>query len=576
MKRRVLPCFIFLGLASLLAGCDYGSTAPPPLPSSYSSDTTPSAGVGQDQTSSAANTSALSTTDPDMKPVILESVINLIQTAALKPGGANFEQATSKLNSYFDGTSPLEYQLSSASREFIVKQFPQESLKVFEHPAFELPDARHLEDCMLYHGIATRIGGTGDDLTRVRRLFDWMVRQIVLVPPQSLAVPGFGQAQSRPYDVLLRGMATEAGGFWSERGWLFMSLCRQLGIDVGILTYTPQGAKDPVPWASAVLIDHKLYLFDHRIGVPIPGPDGTGVATLDEALADPRVLDRLDLPGQSPYSVTRKALLESPSKIGVLIDSSPGYLSPRMLLLQKSLVGKNRTVLFRDPADERDQFISVLGEHSGGVSLWSLPVMVINRLFHDSKFNQATQQTLFLFDSRFPLLYARIKQLRGDIPEAIADYMGFRLREGATQMDHKTPIPGDVQQALDHYAAYFLALAHLERGDQTNAERFFTATLRLLPAPGAGQPYFHMFRWGAQTNLAYIFEAKKLAPTAIAYYSEEIPTSQYHGNLIHARDLVWRNPTSAPPFPLPPAPKPENSPPTPPPSGGFNLSPPIQ
>jgi len=490
-----------------------------------------------------------------MKPVILESVINLIQTAALKPGGANFEQATTKLNNYFEGTSPGEYVLSKASREFILGQFPPESLKTLERPSFELPDARHLEDCMLYHGIATRIGGTGDDLTRVRRLFDWMVRQVVLIPPQSLAAPGIGQAQARPYDVLLRGMATEAGGSWSERGWLFMSLCRQLGIDVGLITYTPKGAKEPIPWVSAVLIDHKLYLFDHRIGLAIPGPDGTGVATLDDALNDPQVLDRLDLPGESPYPVSRKTLLESSSKIGMLIDSSLGYLSPRMLLLQKSLVGRNRTVLFRDPADQRDQFNSVLGEHAGKVALWNLPVVVLSSLFNSPDFVQATKQALFLFDSRFPLLYARIKQLRGDLPEAITDYMNLRFKEGATEMDGKTPIPPDVQEAFDHYGAYFLALAHLERENPAQAERFFNLTLKLLPAPGPRQPYFRMFRWGAQTNLAYLLDARKQWPMAIAYYSADLPTPQYHGNLLLARELVLKNPTAAPSLPLPPPPK---------------------
>ncbi|WP_422923664.1 hypothetical protein [Singulisphaera sp. PoT] len=561
MKRRVLPWSILLGLGlgslPMLAGCDYSSTAPPPLTINDSpSEAATNTEAGKDQAASTTPL-AIDNGDPDMKPVILESVINLIQTAAIKPGGANFEQATTKLNNYFEGTKPDEYLLSKVAREFVLTQFPAESIKVLERPTFELPDARHLEDCMLYHGIATRIGGTGDDLTRVRRLFDWMIRQVVLVPPQSLAVPGIGQAQARPYDVLLRGMATEGGGSWSERGWLFMSLCRQLGIDVGILTYTPAESKDETPWVSAVLIDHKLYLFDHRIGLAIPGPDGNGVATLEDALNDPKILDRLDLPGESPYPVNRKVLLESPSKIGVLLDSSPGYLSPRMLLLQKSLVGKNRTVLFRDPADQRDQFASALGTHAGKVSLWNLPVMVVNRLFTDPKFVQATQQALLLFDSRFPLLYARIKQLRGDVPDAIQSYMTMRYAEGATVVGGKDPIHPEIQSAIDHYSAYFLALAHLERQDTMNAERFFTATLRNLPAPGANQPYFFMFRWGAQTNLAYLLEAKKLNSTAIAYYTESNPTTQYHGNLLLARELVWRNPTAAPPMPLPPAPRPE-------------------
>ena len=40
--------------------------------------------------------------------------------------------------------------------------------------------------CM-YYAIASRVGGTGDDLVRVRRVFDWIMRQIQLVPAGSLA-----------------------------------------------------------------------------------------------------------------------------------------------------------------------------------------------------------------------------------------------------------------------------------------------------------------------------------------------------------------------------------------------------
>ncbi len=49
----------------------------------------------------------------------------------------------------------------------------------------------------------------------------------------------------------MRGMATEEGGTWAERGWLFMSLCRQLGIDVGLITYTPTNLKEPIAWITA-------------------------------------------------------------------------------------------------------------------------------------------------------------------------------------------------------------------------------------------------------------------------------------------------------------------------------------
>ena len=111
-------------------------------------------------------------------------------------------------------------------------------LKELEDRNWTLRDTRHLEDCMMYYGIATRVAGTGEDLARVRRVFDWVVRQVQLVPPGSLAIGRAAAGRSPALRRAARGMATEAEGFWAERAWLFMALCRQLEIDTGLITYT--------------------------------------------------------------------------------------------------------------------------------------------------------------------------------------------------------------------------------------------------------------------------------------------------------------------------------------------------
>ena len=70
-------------------------------------------------------------------------------------------------------------------------------------------------------------------------------------------------------------------------------------------------------------------------------------------------------------------------------------------------------------------------------------------------------------------------------------------------------IPKEVQDGLDVYATYYLALAHLERNNLDQAELMFKKTLELLPEPGPNQPYYNMFRRGANANLGRIYEAKK-------------------------------------------------------------------
>ncbi len=514
------------------------------------------------------------------RTAILEGSIILIQRAALQPGGDNFGEAVKKLNQYFEGTKPTEYQLSSAAREYLATLLPPSLLARLEDSNWSLRDARHIEDCMMYYTIASRVAGTGEDLEKVRRVFDWVVRQIQLVPAGSMRTADLPHVYARPYDILLRGMATEAEGFWAERAWLFMALCRQLGIDTGLVTYSRSntlkptatkygadseadsaliglrsGPKPPVVWICAALIDDKAYLFDARLGLEVPGPDGTGVATLEQALADPAILERMNLPGLLPYGTSRASLLGSPTKIGILIDSSQGYFSPKMRLLERDLSGKDRSILFRDASEQRDHFVRVLGDRSGGVSLWAMPLEVETRLFTDAQFVASIQSTLFLFRREFPLVYARVKQLRGEIDEAIEDYVKFRFVDKLPLLINKRQLAGkDVRQGLNAYATYYLATAHLERGNLDLARDFFSQTLQLLPAPGPNQPYYNMLRWGANANLGRIYESKKDNARAVAYLTEGDPTAQHVGNLLRARELVWCDPM-AEAVSLPPAPK---------------------
>jgi hypothetical protein len=515
---------------------------------------------GTTATTSPAPDALVEAHTAEEKAAILDNIVRLIESASLKPGGKNFGNATRNLNQFFAGTPASEYALPPAARVFLLAQpiMAKERVDELESPTWTLADARHLEDCILYRSIARRVGGeTSDDVTPVRRIFDWMVRNVQLVPPGALGKVDRTPVFARPYDVLVRGMASESEGVGAERGWLFVALCRQLGLDVGLITYTPPGAKGPIAWCEAVLIDKKLYLFDARVGIPIPDARGDGVATLDEAMTNPRILDRMDLPGQSPYGTTAAILNASPSKIGILIDSSNRYFAPRMKLLQNSLAGKNLTVLYRDPAEQRDRWVEALGPHAGQVALWELPMVVETLLFKDPRFVEVTQRSQVMFRPEFPLLYARMKQLRGELAGAVQDYVNLRFKENATMLnERKTPIPPEVQQALDAYATYFLGMCKLDQNDPKSATGFFERTLEMLPEPGPSQPYYAMYRWGAQTNLGLLKQAQGDTSRAIAYFTQKDPTSQRHGNLFRARDLLWLDPLAPCPVPLPPAPPP--------------------
>jgi tetratricopeptide (TPR) repeat protein len=549
-------------LLALSCGCDY--SAPESLAPS-------SASRSRDLSSLPRELSPGASASPrarEERAAILESSMTLIQRAALKPGGKNFDLAIQKLNHYFEGTSLQDYVLDRPARAYLETQLTSKMLADLENSNWLPRDTRHIEDCMMYYGIASRIAGTGEDLSRVQRVFDWVISQVQLVPAGSLHAGQLPQAFARPYDVLLRGMATEADGYWAERAWLFMALCRQLGIDTGLVTYAKSNTlvyqvprygsnseieailmglrrppRSPIVWICAALIDDKAYLFDARVGLAVPSPGGSGVATLEEAMTDPEILEHMNLPGRLPYGTSRASLLASPTRIGILIDSSSGFFSPKMRLLQRELAGKNRTILYRDPAEQRDHFARALGNRLGEVKLWALPLDVETRLFGDSMFVASIQASLYLFQSEFPLVYARVKQLRGEYKEAITDYIKLRFQQDAPQVNNKKAIiKKDVQEGLDVYSGYYLALAHLESGNVDNAELMFRKTLELLPQYGPNQAYYTMFRWGANANLGRIYEAKKDYRRALECYAESDPTFQYVGNQIRARDLVMRNP----------------------------------
>jgi hypothetical protein len=522
-------------------------------------------------------TSDLAIQDEEQKAAILRQVIQLIESAATNPGGDNFTLAAESLNDYFLDAQPEEFELEPQVRMFLEAQpgLPPTAPQAILNPKFTGQlDGRHIEDCMMYRNVTQSVlsrakgeAASGDELARARSLFDWTVSQVVLVPPGSLAAPTARtpegqpfQAQARPYDVLLRGMATETGGPWAERSWLFLALCRQAQLDAALLevvvpvrppvkrfqkTMLPLTQLAPTGPSLRVLccgvrVGDSVYLFDARLGEPILTADGS-IATLEEAATDPEILQRVDLP-ERPYPVTFADL--ATGKVRVLIDANTGMLAPRMKKLQERLTGENRMVLYQDPAELGKRFQNALGERFESARLWSLPLEVEYRLFHDSQFNAASGFSVQIFNARWPLLAARLEQLRGDLETAIRRYVSFRYAEDLLESDGKTPIDPRIQHVLDMYATHFLGLAQLDRGDRKLAEEQFLQTLKFFPepTPGKAQPPYLMFRWGAKENLARLMESKGREELAVRYLTDQPEGYLTAGDLLRARELMWDHP----------------------------------
>ena len=216
-------------------------------------------------------------------------------------------------------------------------------------------------------------------------------------------------------------------------------------------------------------------------------------------MADPAILERMNLPGQSPYGTSRASLLSSPTKIGILIDSSQGLFSPKMGLLQRELPGKNRTVLYRDPAEQRDQFAQVLGDTSVRSSSGRFPWRSRPGSSRIPSSSQSTSQSLFLFRPEFPLVFARIKQLRGELTEAVQEYVSFRLAQNVPLVNDKKKSDPQAGPGRHGRLRDVLPGTRPPRAQGPEPGRdMFQHLLRMLPEPGPTQPYYNMFRWGAQ------------------------------------------------------------------------------
>ena len=218
---------------------------------------------------------------------------------------------------------------------------------------------------------------TTSKLGIAHRLFDWTVRNIQLDPispdfrdfvpktsadnsdqpprPQHYAprfgIPGPGYRFSAE-QLLLYGH----GDFW-QRSWLFMLLARQQGIEVAMLSAPGIASEKPLPWCTAVLLDERLFLFDTRLGLPIPEENKQGVVELAEVMRNPRILGTAELPGlldlnpQKRYPVRHA----DAQRVTAFIDGSPHYLSRRMQQLQETLTGAQRIVLATSTTDLANQ-----------------------------------------------------------------------------------------------------------------------------------------------------------------------------------------------------------------------------
>ncbi|MEI8212486.1 MAG: hypothetical protein WCI02_10080 [Planctomycetota bacterium] len=419
----------------------------------------------------------------------------------------------------------------------------------------------------------------GARLETVLKLFDWSICNVALEgnseDVERLITNPDGQlSDSAPvYRQLPWQTVMFARGDAWERARVFTQLCFSQGIDSVVLAIPSlTGATENSAlrlWCVGVPIGTEIYLFEPRWGLPIPNPNGPGIATLAQTKSDPNVLRKAKLPGRFGYPVEQKDL----ANVVALVDAEPFAVGRAMYTLERSLTGDGRQRLSLDGDAFEKRLMAI--DPKLQVRLWNAPwlahvynMAVRKRLDDMSPFSLAYMERFGIFITDTPISRARMLHFKGQFEStinaagALRTYMDFRVDEetlrelmydrelqrsfGVVKRPNEPmeSFQGRLQLAQNFFRrskfdiGIFLAMANMDLNKPETAIDWLTK--RLLDVKGTD-------RWHAHAHylLGRNFETLEDSASAIEQYKFEA-TPQAAGNRIRIRRLEMAlNPASA-------------------------------
>jgi hypothetical protein len=255
-----------------------------------------------------------------------------------------------QLNMYIDGAAEEKPPALSAAELDLLKNKDQFGLDDGElaeasRTTFTPLDAHYFEQCILIKDAmrSLRLEKLAP-LDQAAAAFAWTMRQVRL--------------QERPGDALSVEFVLRRGsGSSLERALVFLAVLQQLGVDGCMLT-VPGNPGEPAVryWIPGALINHEIHLFDTRLGIPLPGPKGQGIATLAQVRKEPETLRQLTVDDKTPYDVSPDQARRAEIHVAVALPA----LAPRMRYLQERLSGADRLHLGIDPAAVLQRFAAAI------------------------------------------------------------------------------------------------------------------------------------------------------------------------------------------------------------------------
>jgi hypothetical protein len=274
--------------------------------------------------------------------------------------------ATQQLNSYL-GQNPERRPapLSPAAREFLEKrcELSPEELAEVESTTYSTVDAMYVDFALVLRDAVRSLGVEGmTQAERAATVFAWVVRQMGTREDKAEADLG-----PLPAEYVMR----HGNGTSLERGYVFLTVLQQLEIP-GCFLVSPGTSE---PWACGVLVStgtdknapKQILLFDHRLGLPLPGTVVAGetelsrayrralsvpgskenrqIATLAALRKEPKLLDSLSTDEKHRYDVGPDQVKNAE----VHLAPSLTALAPRTLALQDDLLAPLKVRLAVDP-----------------------------------------------------------------------------------------------------------------------------------------------------------------------------------------------------------------------------------
>jgi hypothetical protein len=188
-----------------------------------------------------------------------------------------------------------------------------------------------------------------------------------------------------------------------ERAFLFLATLQQLGID-GCLVALP-GKPGAFDFWIGVLADKEIYLFDTRMGMPLPGPDGRGVATLRHVRTASDPFAALHIDDKHRYDVSADQIKQLQLQVSLPLSA----LAPRMKQLEQ-LLGTNRIRLAIDLTAVRERFQNALQDSEIPIRIdsraesWqpASPLRVLRRSVSETEVSRETSIAKFRAEKLIP------------------------------------------------------------------------------------------------------------------------------------------------------------------------------